>query len=93
MILFINDVENVERIFFHERDKLKNDEKIDKMSENEAKKMKRDENTNKKKKSSIRLKKSTSQRISIEFEISFHKVFDMIASFFNVIEINNEKND
>jgi hypothetical protein len=51
LILFISDVENVERAFFRERDRLKNDEKIDKMSENETKKMKRNDNTNEEKKS------------------------------------------
>ncbi len=93
LILFLSDVEDVERAFFREDDRLRNDEKIDKVSESEAKKMKRDDNTNEKKKSRIWLKKSASQRISIEFKISFNKIFDMIASFFNVIENNDEKND
>ncbi len=93
LILFISDVENVERAFFRERDRLKNDEKIDKMSENETKKMKRNDNTNEEKKSWTRLKKSASQRVLIEFEISFNKIFDMIANFFNVIENNDEKNN
>jgi hypothetical protein len=44
----LSDVENVERTLFRERDRLKDDEKIDRMSENEAKKMKRDDNTNEK---------------------------------------------
>jgi hypothetical protein len=63
------------------------------MSESEAKKMKRDDNTNEEMKSWNRFKKFSSQRISIEFEISFNNVFDMIANFFNVIEDNDEKND
>jgi hypothetical protein len=49
----MNDVENVKRTFFRERDKLKNDAKIDKMNENETKKMKRNDNTNEEKKSRI----------------------------------------
>jgi hypothetical protein len=63
------------------------------MSENETKKMKRNDNTNEEKKSWTRLKKSASQRVLIEFEISFNKIFDMIANFFNVIENNDEKNN
>ncbi len=39
------------------------------------------------------IKKSASQRISIEFEISFNNAFDMIANFFNVVEDNDEEND
>jgi hypothetical protein len=53
LILFLSDVEDVERAFFREDDRLRNDEKIDKVSESEAKKMKRDDNTNEKKKSRI----------------------------------------
>jgi hypothetical protein len=93
LTLFLSNVENVERTLFRERDRLKNDEKIDKMSETEIKKIKRSDNTNEKKKTWNRFKKFSSQRILIEFEISFNNVFDMIASFFNVIENNNEKND
>ncbi len=93
LTLFLSDVEDVERILFREDDKLRDDKRIDKMSESEMKKMKRNDNTNEKKKSRIWLKKSASQRISIEFEISFNKIFDMIASFFNVIENNDEEND
>jgi hypothetical protein len=93
LTLFLSDVEDVERTLFRERDKLKDDERIDRMSENEAKKMTWNDNTNEKKKFWIWLKKSASQRISIEFEISFNKIFDMIANFFDVIENNDEKND
>jgi hypothetical protein len=39
------------------------------------------------------IKKSASQRVLIEFEILFNKIFDMIANFFNVIKNNNKKND
>jgi hypothetical protein len=93
LILFLSDVEDAKRALFREDDRLRDDEKIDWVSESEAKKMKRNDNINEKKKSRIWLKKSASQRISIEFEISFNKIFDMIASFFNVIENNDEKND
>jgi hypothetical protein len=47
----LNDVEDVERALFRERDRLKNDEKVDKMSESETKKMKRNDNIDEKKKS------------------------------------------
>ncbi len=93
LILFLSDVEDAERAFFRERDRLKNDERNDWMSESEAKKMRRNDNTNEEKKSRIWLKKFASQRILIEIEISFNKIFDMIASFFNVIENNDEKSD
>ncbi len=93
LTFFLSDVEDAERIFFRERDRLKNDERIDRMNENETKKIKRNDNTNEKTKSWNRFKKFSSQRISIEFEISFNNVFDMIASFFNVIENNDEEND
>jgi hypothetical protein len=47
----LSDVEDAERALFRERDRLKDDEKVDRMSESEAKKMKRDDNTNEEMKS------------------------------------------
>jgi hypothetical protein len=46
----MSDVENVDRALFRERDRLKNDERIDKINKNETKKMKRNDNTNEEKK-------------------------------------------
>jgi hypothetical protein len=47
----MSDVEEIERVLFRERDKLRNDERIDKVSESEAKKIERNDNTNEEKKS------------------------------------------
>jgi hypothetical protein len=47
----LSDVEDAERALFCERDRLKDDEKIDRVSENDAKKMRRSDNTDEKTKS------------------------------------------
>jgi hypothetical protein len=47
----LSDVEDAERALFCERDRLKDDERIDRVSESDAKKMKRDDNTDEETKS------------------------------------------